>query len=58
MAFLQKLDWGVTVLGDYDACRRIAIENIEDAQAQGLDYVELRFSPYRSEEHTSELQSR
>lgn len=46
MAFLQKLDWGVAVLGDYDACRRIAIENIEDAQAQGLDYVELRFSPY------------
>lgn len=36
----------MTVLGDYDACRRIAIENIEDAQAQGLDYVELRFSPY------------
>lgn len=46
VAFLQKLDWGVTVLGNYDACRRIAIENIEDAQAQGLDYVELRFSPY------------
>jgi adenosine deaminase len=46
MAFLQKLDWGVAVLGDYDACRRIAIENIEDAQGQGLDYVELRFSPY------------
>ena len=46
MAFLQKLDWGVAVLGNYDACRRIAIENIEDAQAQGLDYVELRFSPY------------
>ena len=46
MAFLQKLDWGVAVLGDYDACRRIAIENIEDAQAQGLDYIELRFSPY------------
>lgn len=46
VAFLQKLDWGVKVLGDYDACRRIAIENIEDAQAQGLDYVELRFSPY------------
>lgn len=46
MAFLQKLDWGVKVLGDYDACRRIAIENVEDAVAQGLDYVELRFSPY------------
>ncbi|WP_404341531.1 adenosine deaminase [Pseudoalteromonas mariniglutinosa] len=46
MAFLEKLDWGVAVLGDYDACRRIAVENIEDAVAQGLDYVELRFSPY------------
>ncbi len=46
VAFLQKLDWGVKVLGDYDACRRIAIENVEDAIAQQLDYVELRFSPY------------
>ncbi len=46
MAFLQKLDWGVAVLGDYDACKRIAMENVEDAIAQGLDYVELRFSPY------------
>lgn len=46
VAFLQKLDWGVKVLGDYDACRRIAIENVEDAIAQNLDYVELRFSPY------------
>ncbi|RZF93371.1 adenosine deaminase [Pseudoalteromonas sp. N1230-9] len=46
VAFLQKLDWGVKVLGDYDACRRIAIENVEDAIAQKLDYVELRFSPY------------
>jgi len=46
MAFLQKLDWGVAVLGNYDACRRIAIENVEDAFNQGLHYVELRFSPY------------
>lgn len=46
MAFLAKLDWGVKVLGDYDACRRIAIENVEDAAAQGIDYTELRFSPY------------
>ena len=37
VAFLQKLDWGVKVLGDYDACRRIAIENVEDAIAQNLD---------------------
>ncbi|CAM3880283.1 Adenosine deaminase [Pseudoalteromonas maricaloris] len=33
MAFLEKLDWGVKVLGDYDACRRIAIENVADAVA-------------------------
>lgn len=46
MSFLAKLDWGVKVLGDYDACRRIAIENVEDAKAQGIDYAELRFSPY------------
>ncbi|WP_462170521.1 adenosine deaminase [Pseudoalteromonas xiamenensis] len=46
MSFLAKLDWGVKVLGDYDACRRIAIENVEDAKAQGIDYTELRFSPY------------
>ncbi|MCF6437290.1 adenosine deaminase [Pseudoalteromonas sp. MMG022] len=46
MAFLAKLDWGVKVLGDYDACRRIAMENVADAQAQSIDYTELRFSPY------------
>ncbi|ATD08478.1 adenosine deaminase [Pseudoalteromonas piscicida] len=46
MAFLEKLDWGVKVLGDYDACRRIVIENVADAVAQGIDYTELRFSPY------------
>ncbi|MCG7548693.1 adenosine deaminase [Pseudoalteromonas sp. Of7M-16] len=46
MAFLAKLDWGVKVLGDYDACRRIAVENVEDAIAQNMDYTELRFSPY------------
>ncbi|MCG7537493.1 adenosine deaminase [Pseudoalteromonas sp. OOF1S-7] len=46
MAFLAKLDWGVKVLGDYDACRRIAVENVEDAIAQKMDYTELRFSPY------------
>ncbi|TQF72703.1 adenosine deaminase [Pseudoalteromonas luteoviolacea] len=46
MAFLAKLDWGVKVLGDYDACHRIAVENVEDAIAQNMDYTELRFSPY------------
>ncbi|MBJ7220786.1 MULTISPECIES: adenosine deaminase [unclassified Brenneria] len=46
LGFLQKLDWGVAVLGSLDACRRIAYENVEDAVNAGLDYAELRFSPY------------
>lgn len=46
MAFLAKLDWMVGVLGDVDACRRVARENIEDAQKEGIAYLELRFSPY------------
>jgi adenosine deaminase len=46
VSFLQKLDYGVSVLGDLDACKRIAYENVHDAFLQGLDYAELRFSPY------------
>lgn len=46
VSWLAKLHWMIAVLGDYDACRRIARENVEDAKAEGLDYVELRFSPY------------
>lgn len=46
LGFLQKLDWGVAVLGSLDACRRVAYENVEDAVRAGLDYAELRFSPY------------
>jgi adenosine deaminase len=46
VTWLAKLQWMIAVLGDYDACRRIARENVEDAHAEGLDYVELRFSPY------------
>lgn len=45
VAFLSKLDWGVKVLADYDACRRVAYENAEDLQLAGIDYAELRFSP-------------
>lgn len=45
VSFLSKLDWGVKVLADLDACRRVAYENIEDAARNGIDYVELRFSP-------------
>lgn len=46
MAFLSKLDWGVAVLGDLDACYQIAYENVEDAKNALIDYTELRFSPY------------
>ena len=46
VSFLQKLDWGVAVLGSLDACRHVAYENVEDALRAGIDYAELRFSPY------------
>jgi len=34
------------VIADTDAVQRVARENVEDAAREGLDYVELRFSPY------------
>ncbi|MCB2180102.1 adenosine deaminase [bacterium] len=46
MAFIAKFKWMVGVLADYDACRRVAFENVVDAENEGLDYVELRFSPW------------
>ena len=46
LAFLQKLDWGVAVLKSLDDCKRIAYENVEDAYNAGINYAELRFSPY------------
>ncbi len=46
MAFISKFYWMIQVLVDYDACRRVAYENVEDAMHEGLDYVELRFSPW------------
>ncbi|WP_416041832.1 adenosine deaminase [Edwardsiella ictaluri] len=46
VSFLQKLDWGVAVLATLDACRRVAYENVEDLKRAGIDYAELRFSPY------------
>lgn len=46
MAFIDKFEWMVGVLVDYDACRRVAYENVLDAEKEGIDYVELRFSPW------------
>jgi adenosine deaminase len=46
VAFLARFEWTRRVFADADAVRRIARENVEDAAAEGIDYVELRFSPY------------
>jgi adenosine deaminase len=46
MAFIAKFEWMVKVLVDEDACRRIAYENVEDLSLEGIDYGELRFSPW------------
>ncbi len=46
LAFLERFRYLVEVLVDEDACHRVARENVEDAAREGLDYVELRFSPW------------
>lgn len=46
MAFIDKFKYMIGILADYDACRQVAFENVEDAYREGIDYIELRFSPY------------
>ena len=46
IAFLARFRWMTAVLVDADACRRVACENVEDAAREGIDYIELRFSPW------------
>jgi adenosine deaminase len=46
MAFISKFRWPMAVLTDEIACHRVAYENVEDAKNEGLDYIELRFSPW------------
>jgi adenosine deaminase len=46
LEFFKKFEWLTAVMVDYDACRRIAYENVEDARNEGIDYIELRFSPW------------
>ncbi|MDT8320290.1 MAG: adenosine deaminase [Xanthomonadales bacterium] len=52
MDFIGRFRYLTAVLHDLDACRRVAYENVEDARDEGIDYIELRFSPwFMSETH-------
>lgn len=46
MDFIGRFEYLTAVLTDLDACRRVAYENVEDAKREGIDYIELRFSPW------------
>ena len=46
MAFLERFEHMTAVLVDAEACRRVAYENVEDAMSEGIDYIELRYSPW------------
>lgn len=46
LSFLQKLNYGVSVLATPEACYKVAYENVLMARAEGIDYAELRFSPF------------
>ena len=46
MAFLARFEHMTGVLVDADACWRVGYENVEDARDEGIDYIELRYSPW------------
>lgn len=46
MAFIDRFEHMTAVLVDAEACRRVAYENVEDASREGIDYIELRYSPW------------
>ena len=46
MAFIEKFEWAIGILVDYDTCWRVGYECVEDAFNEGIDYIELRFSPW------------
>lgn len=44
--FFRKFEWLTAAMVNYECCQRIAYENVEDAKREGIDYIELRFSPW------------
>ncbi len=46
MAFIARFEWMTKILVNEDACYRVAYECVEDLRKEGIDYAELRFSPW------------
>jgi adenosine deaminase len=46
MAFIARFEWMTGILVDYDACRRVAFEVVQDQALEGVDYAEYRYSPW------------
>ena len=46
LSFFEKFKWLTLTMIDYDTCSRIAYENVGDAKNEGIDHIELRFSPW------------
>jgi len=44
--FFTKFEMLTSTMVNYETCSRIAYENVEDAKNEGIDYIELRFSPW------------
>jgi adenosine deaminase len=52
MDFIAKFEVLKEIFVDTEAIERIAYENLEDAVREGIDYIELRFSPaFMGERH-------
>ena len=52
ISYFEKFKWQTLVMTDYDECNRIAYENVGDAKNEGIDHIELRFSPlFMAESH-------
>ena len=57
MAFVARFKYLVEILADADACERVAYESVVDAKNEGIDYIELRFSPwFMAERHGLDAQ--